>query len=60
MAKIGSITVEVVPTVSAESAMACAKIVELYVNANGADLLVQKLPDGRYTLAIVEGANDDS
>lgn len=60
MASIGSVTVEVVPTISAESAMACVKLVEMYVNANNADLVLQRLPDGRYSLSIVEGAHDES
>ena len=60
MASLGSVTVEVVPTISAESAMACVKLVEMYVNASNADLILQRLPDGRYSLSIVEGAHDES
>ena len=59
MASIGTVTVPVEIGIDRMTAETCARLVELYVNQNGCELMLHRLPDGRFTLCIGE-ARDDS
>lgn len=52
--KSQTVTVPIELGIEKQTAEACARLVELYANQNGCDLLVHRLPDGRYTLSIKE------
>jgi hypothetical protein len=58
MAEVGSITIPIRVEVDPETAATCARVVEMYVNQTGSDLMVHRLPGGRYTLTIVETDHD--
>ena len=46
MAEIGKLTIGVSLSVDKETAQACLKIVEMYVNQTGADIIGHKEDDG--------------
>lgn len=58
MASIGTVTVPVRIGIDRETAEACARLVELYANQEGCEILLHRLPDGRFTLCIGEERND--
>ena len=60
MAAIGTVTVPVRVSIDRETAETCARLVEMYVNQEGAELVVRRTPDGRFTLSMVERDRDDS
>lgn len=42
------------PPIDSATAKVCAEVVEKYVNQTKSDLILFRLPDGRYALSIAE------
>ena len=60
MAEVGTLTIPVKLGIDRSTAEACARLVEMYVNQEGADLVVLRTPDGRFTISMVERDRLDS